>query len=385
MRAALPETPETRPANDVRFPALDGIRAFAFLLVFADHCLLLPWGWGGLDLFFVLSGFLITGILLDTRFDRHRARNFYIRRALRILPLYYGVIAVVALTLPIFLWQRNWTLLLWPTFLGNFAPYLRPSAWGSEFQRLAFGQLTSRNHPHLLLYFGHFWSLCVEEQFYLFWPCVVFWISDRRKLFWLCVLAVVACPFLRVASSHELPAYMVQYQVLYRATPLRIDALLLGGLIALVRRSSASRAMMRGARVLVAVLCSILAIWLLVTPAARHGAIGYAYPEWAFTWGLVFIDLLSACLIVLALDPGTWTFRIFNVRVLRWLGQISYGMYVFHDIFHDVIGGRLTRVFGQARVPTAIVLLVFTIALAYTSYRWFEYPFIRMKDRWTRN
>src|SRR4051812_33973991 len=80
-------TPLTQPENRAFYPALDGIRAIAFLMVFGQHYLMLPWGWSGVDLFFVLSGFLITGILFDTRNDRHRVRNFYVRRTLRIMPL----------------------------------------------------------------------------------------------------------------------------------------------------------------------------------------------------------------------------------------------------------------------------------------------------------
>jgi peptidoglycan/LPS O-acetylase OafA/YrhL len=82
------------------YPALDGLRAIAFLLIFFQHDYALPWGWAGVNVFFVLSGFLITGILFDSRDDAHRGRNFYIRRALRILPLYYGVFLVILLSRP---------------------------------------------------------------------------------------------------------------------------------------------------------------------------------------------------------------------------------------------------------------------------------------------
>src|ERR1700728_3407250 len=90
-------TAQTRPENRAFYPALDGMRAIAFLVVFGHHYLQLPWGWAGVDLFFVLSGFLITGILFDTRNDPNRVRNFYLRRTLRIFPLYYGVMAALLL------------------------------------------------------------------------------------------------------------------------------------------------------------------------------------------------------------------------------------------------------------------------------------------------
>jgi len=102
------------------FPALDGIRALAFLTVFANHYLRLPWGWAGVDVFFVLSGFLITGILFDTREQANRVRSFYVRRILRIFPLYFGLMLALVLLYPIFRWDWSWSWLLWPAFLGNF-------------------------------------------------------------------------------------------------------------------------------------------------------------------------------------------------------------------------------------------------------------------------
>src|SRR5665213_3289728 len=128
----LPSAPTDRPvetpvsANRVYFPALDGIRAMAFLMVFAGHYLRLPWGWAGVDVFFVLSGFLITGILFDTRDELHRVRNFYVRRTLRIFPLYYAVFLVLALVYPIFHWNWNWVWLVWPAYVGNWVQFLFP-------------------------------------------------------------------------------------------------------------------------------------------------------------------------------------------------------------------------------------------------------------------
>ena len=107
-------TAHTKPENRAFYPALDGLRAIAFLMVFGQHYLQLPWGWAGVDLFFVLSGFLITGILFDTCDDSHRIRNFYVRRTLRIFPLYYGVMLALLLMQPIIHWHLNWHWLIWP-------------------------------------------------------------------------------------------------------------------------------------------------------------------------------------------------------------------------------------------------------------------------------
>src|ERR1700712_3651211 len=94
-------TAHTRPENRAFYPALDGLRAVAFLMVFFQHYLSMPWGWTGVNVFFVLSGFLITGILFDTRDAPNRARNFYVRRTLRIFPLYYAIFLALLLLQPI--------------------------------------------------------------------------------------------------------------------------------------------------------------------------------------------------------------------------------------------------------------------------------------------
>jgi peptidoglycan/LPS O-acetylase OafA/YrhL len=151
------------------FPALDGLRALAFLMVFSTHYLSLPWGWAGVDVFFVLSGFLITGILFDSQDHPHRVRNFYIRRTLRIFPLYYGMMLLLIVLYPVYRWEWNWTWLMWPAYLGNFARFIHPIVFPSMLHMMANANPVSRTHQ-VELSFGPFWSLCVEEQFYLFWP-----------------------------------------------------------------------------------------------------------------------------------------------------------------------------------------------------------------------
>jgi peptidoglycan/LPS O-acetylase OafA/YrhL len=156
-------------------------------MVFANHYLRLPWGWAGVDVFFVLSGFLITGILFDTREQANRVRSFYVRRILRIFPLYFGLMLALVLLYPIFRWDWSWSWLLWPAFLGNFARGQHVFAVGSPLQMLADAQPLSRSFPRIQLFCGHLWSLCVEEQFYLIWPGIVFWLRNRRQLLWVCL------------------------------------------------------------------------------------------------------------------------------------------------------------------------------------------------------
>jgi peptidoglycan/LPS O-acetylase OafA/YrhL len=369
--------------NSSYFPALDGLRAFAFLLVFANHYLQMPWGWAGVNVFFVLSGFLITGILYDTRDQPHRVYNFYLRRTLRIFPLYYGVILLLVLLYPIFRWQWGWAWLIWPAYLGNMARALPPDAPGAPTSLLEFAQTVSRTLPNVQLYLGHFWSLCVEEQFYLVWPWIVFGVGDRRKLIRICAAGLIALPLLRLFASHMLSPARFGNAVL-TVTPLPFDALLIGAVVALMRRGPWAGKTLPIARIGFVTIAASFVFWLSRHPFARAISVAYPYPSWTFTWGLTAIDLFSACVIVMAIEYNSLTFRFFNLRPLRWLGRISYGAYVFHDILRSQIPRLFHPDTTYSTLRIATVGLAFTLLISWASYRWFESPFIGMKERWTR-
>ncbi len=186
--------------------AFDGLRGLAVILVlffhlgavsFGGHGWLMRWlgnlqlsGWIGVEIFFTLSGFLITRILLQTSRDQHYFRNFYLRRTLRIFPLYYGTLAilgVLALALR----------LDWNGCLPALLLYVQNFRTGDEGLRLA---LTGKHGPILL---AHFWSLAVEEQFYLFWPLLVWLLRGRRLFLAGPILIVIVCPLLRVVALRE--------------------------------------------------------------------------------------------------------------------------------------------------------------------------------------
>src|SRR5258706_538487 len=192
-------------------PALDGLRGVAILLVLVLH--FAPYapglqaptvlldrlylrvsgiGWTGVDLFFVLSGYLITGILYDTRGSKHYFRQFYARRFLRIFPLYYVALALFLIILP------------WPHSFDSVIRELRGDAvwyWTYLYNMrvAATGFLPSSA-------LGHFWSLAVEEQFYLIWPIVVLWLG-RKHLIVTCAVAVVAALACRLSMSSTTPCF----------------------------------------------------------------------------------------------------------------------------------------------------------------------------------
>ncbi|MBW4037940.1 MAG: acyltransferase [Acidobacteria bacterium] len=378
-------TERTRPENHAFYPALDGFRAVAFLMVYLQHYWGMPWGWTGVDFFFVLSGFLITGILFDTRHDTHRARNFYARRTLRIFPLYYGIMLALLLLTPIVHWQRTWAWLVWPAYLGNFLHDIRPLSLAVPFAQVANFQLHGTLFRHgFVLYLGHFWSLCVEEQFYLIWPWVMFAILDRRRLIYLCAATLPICLALRLLGNHYMPASRLQDGFLYNFTPLRLDALLLGGLLALCLRGPNAKTLLRAARF--ALPCLIAAIVLLFAFTRLHRVHDepYPYPYGMYTWCLTIADLLAALLILVTIQPGTILYKLLKVRPLRWIGRISYGAYVLHDIphfFYNAAGKRLLP--SNPKLGSTLIALPCTLALAWLSFHFFESRFLNLKERWT--
>lgn len=385
-------TAQTRPENRAFFPALDGLRAVAFLMVFGQHYLSLAWGWTGVNVFFVLSGFLITGILFDTREDPHRVRNFYVRRTLRIFPLYYGLFAALLLLTPVLRWHWDRYWIAWPLYLGNFLRFLSPAAGvvGSPLELAADAHLSGSLLPRSELYLGHLWSLCVEEQFYLLWPWVVFWVRDRRRLLGICAAAVVLGPLLRFLLQAEAPPWMVVEELLYRFTPAQMDALLLGGLVALLWRGPA-RARLQGVARWLALLGTVAVAAYLIFVVHGWRLLAGEYPHWSFTGGLLFVDVYAAAVMVCALERGGWVYRLLHVEPLRWVGRLTYGAYVFHDVLHDFFVHLVVHAGGPrvaADVPlrnalAALVALPATLLLAWLSFRFLESPFLDLKERWT--
>jgi len=378
-------TTNTRPENRAFYPALDGLRAIAFLMVFFQHYMDMAWGWTGVNLFFVLSGFLITGILFDTRDDRHRVRNFYVRRTLRIFPLYYGIMLLLLLLYPWMHWQWSWQWIVWPAYLGNLVPFVHSYLPNSAMQHLAdFQPSGSNGNFYTTLYLGHFWSLCVEEQFYLFWPWLLFWIRDRRKLLFVCAAMFPLSLALRIAGRHLLPPWMVAHGVLFGGTPFCLDSLFIGGALALAIRGPHATLFLRAARIALPICLLAIALVAVLTPAGHLFARTYPYPSGTWTWGLSIVNLLAALVVLSLLQSGSVFYRIFAAPPLRWLGRISYGAYVLHDIPHQIYA-----YLGEVLIPshrhsaTVLFALTSTIALAWLSFRFYESPFLNLKERWT--
>jgi peptidoglycan/LPS O-acetylase OafA/YrhL len=183
---------------------------------------------------------------------------------------------------------------------------------------------------------------------------------------------------------------MLRGNLLYCTLPFQLDALLLGGLIALLWRFLPQETLLRLAKLIAAIAAIITGIYLARTlhPTQLFWREHYHYAGWQFTWGLSFIDIFSAALILCCLQPSALLTRALSVRPLRWLGRISYGAYVFHDIFHDVLARgiatlalRHTFFMQHGDKLLFVSALALTLLLASLSYRYFETPFLRLKQR----
>lgn len=361
------------------YPSLDGLRAVAFLLVFAWHYILvisniplLRWGWVGVDIFFVLSGFLITGILYDSLSRKDYFRNFYIRRSLRIFPLYYSFWIVLLAITPFVdvTWNRYVVTMVF--YIGNFfitSTYLHLHAPANYINIARF---------HTLI-INHFWSLCVEEQFYLIWPATVWIVRSRVALLRLSLCGIVLVPVFRLIYAHLWPQW-VSAGGLYYLTFSRFDSLLFGAAIALyLRGNPVSASTIR--RIALPVACiAPLVLWLCVT-IEGNPVISTGDP-FVCTLGFSLVGLMASAILLLTLDPDRALGPLLRSRPLVALGRISYGLYFFNELPLQWLESRiphLRRIHLLFLFPIAGFLINFIAAKL--SFRFIESPFLRLKDR----
>ena len=381
------------PAENRRFyPALNGLRAVAVLLVFAEHYIdhdnvfpTLHWGWVGVNIFFVLSGFLITGILFDTQTSENRFRNFYARRALRIFPLYYAIILTAVFLYPIFRWKLYPTWVLLPLYLHNFARFLALNSWLHSQGAMDHLISTRPFRDPIGLVMGHFWSLCVEEQFYLIWPFIVFSVKSRTKLRAVCLYGVILILFLRIGAVFFVSKSYLDADLLNRCLPFCMDALLVGAFLALVQRGPEMQFCERFLRP---------AFYFFLAFGAA-GAVLYRVREahlyspslhgtFMSTFGFMVINVFSGMIVLFALQPVGFFYRLLCSKPLRELGQISYGFYLFHDLFHMeyiALAHRLHLPHSVEAGSISVFAFLVTLFLSFLSFHFFEAPILRYKAR----
>jgi peptidoglycan/LPS O-acetylase OafA/YrhL len=362
-------------------PALDGVRGLAILLVLAHNLnpfegdrlvdrsaeLASNFGWVGVQLFFVLSGYLISGILLDTRGAPHYYRAFFGRRVLRIFPLYYGVLLVCLVLLPALglaperlLADSGNRIWLWIYFIN----WAEPLGAG-------------------VTAFPHFWSLAVEEQFYLVWPFVVARTTPRGLLKVAIALTVIAFASrlaLRLAGASAMGPYMF--------TICRMDALGLGAAVAVLVRipEYRDRAVRWRGRITI-VMSTLFVVGFVVTRA---------YPRAGYldqTFGYTILALVFAALVLLAvLDHQRghgWIGAVLRNPVLRSFGKYSYAIYLFHQLLNQMVGEPLLHQLMpqgtgiKAGITYMVAVTAASYVMALISYHGYEKHFLALKRYFT--
>ena len=323
-------------------PALDGLRGIACLLVIPGHAQVFIGGWIGVDIFFVLSGFLVTGILIRAREAPHYFLNFYARRTLRIFPLYYAFLAA--------------TLVAGPWITGR--PSGVDSVWFWTYLANWHIGLHGESVPQTL---AHLWSLAIEEQFYLFWPLVV-WRMPVRRLRTLCVaLAVMALALRTLLAFHG-----TSISALYVMTPTRLDTLAVGSWLALRPPKVVTSKRWTNIVLVGGVTASVLVLW-------PHGG-GYRGVAVA-TIGLTAIAVSAGALVAIAVAGRGVIASALEWTPLRVAGKYSYAAY----LMHVQVSLMVQRFGGGHGLLAAIATIIITFAIAGVSWRVFEAPILSLK------
>lgn len=366
---------------------LDGLRGLAILLVMLYHfCLphakfhgreagwLLQFGqvgWMGVDLFFVLSGFLITGILHETRDQPHYFRNFFWRRFLRIWPLYYASLVVLLLVLPAVL----------PSMPDSLRSMQEKQWW---FWLYSANWLFAKEGGFNDTSGGYFWSLAVEEQFYLVWPLVVYWLSPRNLL-----RSSITLLLLSLGLRLVLLPMGTSTGTLYTMTFTHLDGLAVGSVLALWSRSADHTLLLRRAALPVALAA---VIGLLV---ARHfDRDMFFWSKHMAAYGYSLVALLGGALLVAVLKApvGSPLTRLFTLPPMRLCGKYSYALYVVHVPIANIAfpaTSRLAQRFAPATsydaVFVASMLLSFALSwiVAVLSWHLFEKRILALKRHFT--
>jgi peptidoglycan/LPS O-acetylase OafA/YrhL len=358
-------------------PALDGVRGLAILLVLLYHHvnslqalgldtpLFKPFqlGWCGVDLFFALSGFLITGILLDAKGSSNFFGSFYARRVLRIFPLYYLALALVFLSRAVLPEAGVW---------GDHGEPFAPGSllWPALFLENAATLEAGRGPTGIVT---HYWSLAVEEHFYLVWPALV-WLARTRRQVLLLALGAAA---LSIAARAAVWMQGVDLNHVFGLTPLRLDGLAFGAAAAVLVRERPVATLLRPAAVVLALCASLFAAIVLVrfTPDQGDPAL------WIFAYPLVSLGASAALVLCLA---GGRLAGLLSVGPLRWLGKYSFGLYVWHPIVGVLLMHSTVAIVPQGGPAGPILLgalfvLVLDLVVAWLSFHLWETRFLALK------
>jgi peptidoglycan/LPS O-acetylase OafA/YrhL len=363
--------------NSTRLEELDGIRGIAISAVFLFHLGpmireridsqidrfivgMFDLGWAGVDLFFVLSGFLITSILLETKQTQGYFKNFYARRILRIFPIYYFSLIAVAIV-----------FLRFPTIREKYSDLYDSQGWYWLYLQNWMQATNLQFHPSL---FGHFWSLAIEEQFYLFWPFLV-WLLDRPTLRMVCCGLIGLSFLLRMILGGIDFSPEVQ-KFLYFSTITRLDCLAIGSVAAtfLLGKTFASQQLRRWSISLGVPSLVVLTFLIIRGPLTVEN-------NWPMTtFGLTFTAAAALALLLYGLAGS----RFLRFEPLKTIGKYSYALYIFHwpvivISYYFLIHAKIDDAFF---IPIYVLLTIsVSFLFAFLSWHAIEKRFLALKSR----
>ena len=369
----MQQTPGNTPLNKniPYYPALDGIRGLAIILVILTHnfgyTTYFQFGWMGVDIFFTLSGFLITQIIMKTVHEPGFLKKFYLRRMFRIAPVYYGTLVVCLILLPLF-----------PIKNADLTYFTSNQVWIWIYAQ---NWLFIFKEPYGAKYLLHLWSLAVEEQFYLFWPLIVLLVRKPKKLFFivlsLLVLTLIGRYFVWTSHIENL-----NYYHLYTFT--RIDGICIGCMLALLLEVNTAL-VRRYTLPVVLAFAAFNFVFYFINKSSFH-----SLPYLAILGYTSFALLFGYLIYEASLNQKGILNILFNNRIMRFLGKISYGLYVFHWPIHlflfPVFEGILLNNLGLPlylvpKLSSAITIII-AIIVSSLSYKYFENYFLNLKKRY---
>jgi peptidoglycan/LPS O-acetylase OafA/YrhL len=355
---------EIKQNHRLYMPGLDGIRALAVLAVISYH---LNWGWAsggflGVSIFFVLSGYLITDMLLEERKNKQRIdlKRFWIRRIRRLLPAMMAMIITVAVYLAITDIPRLisiqgdiWSAL---TYTSN---------WYNIFHHISYFESFGPPSP-----IGHLWSLAIEEQFYLLWPLLVIglsrFFSPTRGKFVLLTLAGAILSFVAMVLLYE-PG--TDPSRVYYGTDTRAFGLLIGASLAFIWPSSKlAEPNLRKHRLWID-MTGVIGLLIVIYMFIRTGE----YDQSLYTGGMLILSFVSSFVIAAAASPSSLVSKILGWNALRWIGKRSYSIYLWH--YPVIVITNPTSPTTDTNYFLLMIQLTLSIGLAAWSYSFIETPF----------
>jgi peptidoglycan/LPS O-acetylase OafA/YrhL len=362
-----------------RIPELDGIRGTAILMILVYHWIvlegisilpnrlgrLMSFGWSGVDLFFILSGFLIGGILLDARDSVNYFKVFYVRRFYRILPL-YGALCLFSVAV----FYAHFGTHAW-LFEGK-VPWYAYLTFGQNFWMAKLNALNSRQIDAT-------WSLAIEEQFYLTLPFVIKFVS-RKTLPTVLGIGVLLAPLIRVIIWFTFdPAHTAS--ATYLLAPCRMDTLLLGVLGAWAVREPAWWDWLVARKATIVMVSVVTGVGILEMVHKNFGIGSFVLTSFGYTW----IALFYLSLLLLAVISNGFVNQFFRFRPLIELGILAYGLYLFHQpmlgIVYGLAGRSSPKLDGFSAIGLTLLSGILLFAFARLSWLYFEEPLVKWGHR----